>query len=78
MSGWKLVFLFLGFGSDSSSFYYSQCFLSQAGYKEITLPLGLFIILLFPLADTVGAHLIPICLSSQLGNPQAWQSYFPP
>lgn len=67
------MFLFLGFGSDSSNFYYSQCFLSQAGYKEITLPLDLFIILLFPLADTVGAHSIPSCLNFQLGNLQAWQ-----
>lgn len=60
------VFFPLGFGSDSSNFYYSQCFLSQAVYKEVTLPPGLFIIPLFPLADAVGAHSIPICLSSRL------------
>lgn len=77
-AGWKLAFLFPGFGSNSSNLYYSQCFLSQAGNKEITLPLDLFLILLLPLADTVGAGSIPSCLNSQLGNPQAWQYHFPP
>lgn len=64
---------FLRVLTDSSNLYYSQCFLSQAGYKEeTTLPLNFFIILLFPLSDTVGA-----CLNSQLGNLQAWQYHFP-
>lgn len=78
VAGWKLAFLFLGFGSNSSNLYYSQCLLSQAGYKETTLPPNLFLILLFPLADTIGAGSIPSCLISQLGNPQSWQYHFPP
>lgn len=69
---------FFRVSADFSSLYYSQCFLSQAGYKEITLSLDLFIILLFSLADTIGAFPIPSCLDSQLGSLQAWQCHFPP